>query len=316
MKTVYTTSGFNGDRASLWRGVIRDVYAHLEIDVAPGLEFFGQIVRSQLGEIEITDVRTDTEIARRTRQHISRSPTDAYIYLLVRSGLLHVTQFGRRCAIGPGQYALLDLDEPYEFNHAERVHKVGLKLPRPLLRRSAGEIAAHCAVPHDATAGIARLAADYIAGLADSAVNLPDQQSYLLSRTASDLVFLSLEANTEAAFADEPAVRAAIRRRAKVFIEAHCASADLRPETIASGLRVSLRYLHQCFEGAELTVMQQIRKIRLDRALADLEDPTLRHRPINQIAFRNGFSNLSHFSDAFKTQFGRTPRDVRSRGKT
>src|SRR5688572_25547002 len=101
MKTVYTTIGFIGDRASLWRGVIRDVYAHLEIDVAPGPEFSGQIVRSQLGEIEITDVRTDTEIARRTRQHVSRSPTDAYIYLLVRSGLLHVTQFGRRCVIGP-----------------------------------------------------------------------------------------------------------------------------------------------------------------------------------------------------------------------
>ena len=60
MKTVYTTSGFDGDRASLWRGVIRDVYAHLEIDVAPGPEFSGQIVRSQLGAIEITDVRTDT----------------------------------------------------------------------------------------------------------------------------------------------------------------------------------------------------------------------------------------------------------------
>lgn len=41
--------------------MIRDVYAHLEIDVAPGPEFSGQIVRSQLGQIEVTDVRTDSE---------------------------------------------------------------------------------------------------------------------------------------------------------------------------------------------------------------------------------------------------------------
>ena len=112
MKSVYTTRGFVGDRAALWRGVIRDVYAHLEIDVAPGPEFSGQIVRSQLGQIEITDVRTDSEMARRTRRHIARRATGAYIYLLVKTGQLHVTQFGRRCIIRPGQYALLDLDEP------------------------------------------------------------------------------------------------------------------------------------------------------------------------------------------------------------
>jgi AraC-like DNA-binding protein len=316
MKTVYTTRGFVGDRAALWRGVIRDVYAHLEIDVAPGPQFSGQIVRSQLCQIEITDVRTDSEIARRTRQHIARSATDAYIYLLVKSGRLHVTQFGRGCFIGPGQYALLDLDEPYEFNHVERVHKVGLKLPRSMLRRNAGEIAAHCAVPHGATAGIARLAADYISGLSDPDVDLSEQQSYLLSRTASDLVFLSLEADSDVGFADESAIRAAIRRRAKAFIDAHFTSADLRPETIANGLKVSVRYLHQCFENAEMTVMQQIRTTRLERALADLEDPTLRHQSISQIAFRNGFGNVSYFSDAFKAQFGRTPRDVRTTGRT
>lgn len=69
MKTVYTTRGFVGDRAALWRGVIRDVYAHLEIDVAPGPQFSGQIVRSQLCQIEITDVRTDSEIAPHPAAH-------------------------------------------------------------------------------------------------------------------------------------------------------------------------------------------------------------------------------------------------------
>ena len=312
MKTVYTTRGFTGDRAALWRDVIRDVYAHLEIDVASGPKFSGQIVRSQLGRIEVTDVRTDSEIARRTRRHIARSATDAYIYLLVKGGRLHVSQFGRCCVIGPGQYALLDLDEPYEFNHAEHVHKVGVKLPRPMLRRSVGEMAALCAVPHGATAGIARLAADYISGLTDPDVDLSAQQSYLLSRTASDLVFMSLEADNCTGFADESAVRAAIRRRAIAFIDVHFARSDLRPETIASGLKVSVRYLHQCFENAELTVMQQIRTTRLERAFADLKDPTLRHQPIGQIAFRN----VSYFSDAFKAQFGRTPRELRTTGGT
>lgn len=316
MRTVYTTRGFAGDRASLWRGVIRDVYAHLEIDVAPGPEFSGQIVRSQLGRIEITDVRTDSEIARRTRQHIARSMTNAYIYLLVKAGQLHVTQFGRICILGPGQYALLDLDEPYEFYHSAPVHKVGLKLPHPLLRRSAGEIATICARPRSAASGMARLAAEYISGLTGPDVEPSDDQSYLLSRSASDLVFLSIEANSRFAFADESAVRAAIRRRAIAFIEGNFASPDLRPETVASAMKVSLRYLHQCFEAAEQTVMQTIKKVRLDRAFADLEDPTLQHEPVSEIALRNGFRNVSHFSETFRAEFGRTPRDVRSGTRT
>lgn len=315
MRSVYTTRGFVGDRAALWRGVIRDVYAHLEIDVAPGPEFSGQIVRSQLGRIEITDVRTDSEIARRTRRHIAGSATDAYIYLLVKAGQLQVSQFGRTCIIGPGQYALLDLDEPYEFNHAAPVHKVGLKLPHLLLRRSAGEIAALCARPQSAASGMARLAAEYISGLTDPDVELSDDQTYLLSRTASDLVFLSLDANTRTVFADTSAVRAAIRRRAVVFIEGHHANPDLRPETVAAALKVSLRYLHQCFEASDLSVMQQIKKTRLDRALSDLEDPTLRHLSIGQVALRNGFSNVSHFNEAFRARFNRTPGDVRSRNR-
>jgi AraC-like DNA-binding protein len=296
----------------LWRNVIRDVYAHLEIDGAPGPKFSGQITRAQFGQIEITDVRTDSEFAHRTRRHISRNAADAYLYLLVKSGHLHVVQFGRDCVIGPGQYALLDLDEPYEFKHAERVHKVGLKLPQPLLRGTPGALAHHCAVPHSAEAGMARLAADYISGLTDPGVNLQDDQSFRLARTVNDLVFLSLDSDTKVGFADETAVRAAIRRRATAFIDAHFARPDLRPETIAGGLKVSLRYLHQCFEQADLSVMQHIKKIRLDRAFADLQDQILRREPINQIAFRNGFTNVSHFNEAFKAQFKRTPREVRS----
>ena len=312
MRTVYSTRGFAGDRASLWRDVIRDVYAHLEIDVASGPNFSGHITRAQFGQIEITDVRTDSEFAHRTRRHISRSAADAYLYLLVKAGHLHVVQFGRHCVIGPGQYALLDLDEPYEFKHVEPVHKVGLKLPQPLMRGTPGSLSVHCAVQHSAGAGMARLAAEYISGLSDPGVALHGDQAYRLSRTVSDLVFLSLDADTDVGFADETAVRAAIRRRATAFIASHFARPDLRPETVATGLKVSLRYLHQCFERADLTVMQQIRKIRLDRAFADLEDQTLRHEPINQIAFRNGFTNVSHFNEAFKAQFSRTPRDVRS----
>lgn len=313
MRTVYSTRGVAGDRVSLWRGVIRDVYASLEIDVAPSQQFAGDLALARLGQIEITDVKADSEIARRTRRHISRSGTNSYIYLLVRTGHLNIEQFGRRCLIGAGEFALLDLDEPYLFSHSERVHKIGLKLPKHLLHRNTSDLVRQCAVPHSASTGIARLAADYIVGLTDHDAELTSEQIHLLSRNASDLVYLSLDTEAGRPLADETPIRSAVRKRAIAFIEANCARSDLRPEIIALGIGVSVRYLHQCFEGADDTVMQHVRKIRLQRSRSDLEDPTRRREPIKQIAFRNGFLNVSHFNEVFKAEFGFTPREARAR---
>jgi AraC-like DNA-binding protein len=312
MRSNYSTRGFAGDRAALWRSVIREVYAHLDLDVLCDQKFSGDLTRTRLGQVEVTDVRADSEMARRTTRHIASFAVDSCIFLLVKSGELRVSQFGRSCVVPAGHYALLNLDEPYEFSHHARVHKIGLKLPQSLLRRRASDLADRCATVHSATSGVARIATDYIASLSEHCGEVAPEQSHLLSRTVCDLVFLTIEANGKAAFADESAVRAAIRRRACAFIEANCASAGLSPASIARGINVSTRYLHQCFESAEYSVMQQVRASRLQQVLADLRDPSLRSVAIRQVAFRNGFQNVCHFNEAFKAQFGVTPRQARA----
>lgn len=310
MATFYTTRGFSGDCSSLWRNIIHDVYANLEIDFARNPKFSGELRRLALGRVEVTEVKADSEIAQRTQRHIHRGVTGSYIYLLVKSGELDVRQFGRNCCIQAGQYALLDLDEPYEFSHVTRVHKFGVKLPRSFLQRSPGDLAQFCAISRPAQSGIAKLAADYVCGLTEQDVEGAADDVFLLSRTVSDLLYLSLDTKWHAP-SEMPAVKAAMRRRAVEYIERYYIDAGLRPEGIARGLNVSPRYLHQCFEGADLTVMQQIKQTRLQRAYSDLEDVSRRREPINQIALRNGFSNTSHFNEAFKQRFGVTPRQLR-----
>jgi AraC-like DNA-binding protein len=51
---------------------------------------------------------------------------------------------------------------------------------------------------------------------------------------------------------------------------------------------------------------------RLERCATLLHDPHWLSRSITDIAFRNGFNNMTHFGYAFKKHFGSTPREYRA----
>ena len=57
--------------------------------------------------------------------------------------------------------------------------------------------------------------------------------------------------------------------------------------------------------------MKSVWKQRLAMCRRDLSAPALRSRSIGEIAYAWGFSNVSHFSRAFKAEFGIGPREFR-----
>jgi AraC-like DNA-binding protein len=57
--------------------------------------------------------------------------------------------------------------------------------------------------------------------------------------------------------------------------------------------------------------MRYVWNRRLDRCRDDLKKPCASAQRVADIAFRWGFSDLSHFSRAFKARFGMSPRDCR-----
>jgi AraC-like DNA-binding protein len=50
---------------------------------------------------------------------------------------------------------------------------------------------------------------------------------------------------------------------------------------------------------------------RLERCRSALEDAAQSHRSIGEIAFKWGFSDLSHFGRRFKARYGLSPSDYR-----
>jgi AraC-like DNA-binding protein len=311
VRTVYCSDSLTGDRRKGWQDVIAQNYAHLEIEIPARTNFFGRICRSVLSNIELTEVVTDSELARRTARHIARDSRESYLYLLVRAGSLNVVQFNRDCTIGAGEFTLVDLNAPYIFRHSLRVEKVGVKVPRYMLRSRTNQLAQHCAVSRKANEGLPHLVASYVNEVCKQVPFISDTDAHGVSRTTSDLFGLLFESVDPAMLPDETAVRAALRRRCMAYIDAHCAYPGLDPASIAGALGISVRYLHRCFESADVSVMEYLRLQRLRRCHADLADPSCNYLPIAEIARRNGFRNVCHFNEAFKAEYGISPGEVR-----
>lgn len=106
-----------------------------------------------------------------------------------------------------------------------------------------------------------------------------------------------------------------LMHQVQAYIQRQLGDPDLSPSAIADAHHISTRTLHRLFQDHGLAVATWIRARRLDRCRFDLADPRQAHRPVNAIAACWGFTSPEHFSRAFKSAFGVSPRAYR-RGRT
>lgn len=98
--------------------------------------------------------------------------------------------------------------------------------------------------------------------------------------------------------------------RAKEIIALDIA-ATLTVESIARAAGVSVSGLQRLFRVSEgRSVFEHVRKVRLDRAFAALQDGDANVSDASVIA---GYSSPENFATAFRRRYGIRPRDVRSR---
>jgi AraC-like DNA-binding protein len=118
---------------------------------------------------------------------------------------------------------------------------------------------------------------------------------------------------TDAAY---DAVRLATLERALQYIARHYTDPQLSPLRAAKALGVSVRKLHLLFSTSGKTFGEQVAARRLDEARLLLVSPGTSERPIADIAFDVGYSDLSTFYRAFRARWGVTPGDARAGAAT
>ncbi|WP_220447553.1 helix-turn-helix transcriptional regulator [Nonomuraea diastatica] len=154
----------------------------------------------------------------------------------------------------------------------------------------------------------------FIEDLAGQKLSLTPADGQRLGLVLVDLVTACFSSLLES----DPCLRSSSRRQAfasriRADIQSRLHDPELTPRSVAAAHHISVSYLHRLFQEQGETVSAWIRDQRLGRVRRDLADAALIDVPINQIAASWGFRRAGDFSRAFRTAYGESPREFRSR---
>jgi AraC-like DNA-binding protein len=294
-----------------WVEVACRTYVDLHVTRLDDAPFRAGIDLTALGDTMFAELHTTPVRVERRPAEIARSNAEFAILILQQAGTMIVAQDGREARLAPGVATLVDTTRPYAFFAPEPVRQIVVHCPRHQLESRLRSIRAVTAACIGDGSPIGALLAGTLVTLARERRHFAPPEAEAVGRYALDLLATSLEATPEAGAAVFSRGSAALLTRINAYVRDNLADPALVPGRIAAAHGISVRHVHRLFHESGDSVAAAIRRGRLDRCRADLEDTRQRARSITEIALRWGFNDSAHFSRAFKARFGVSPRAVR-----
>jgi AraC-like DNA-binding protein len=311
MSVLFSTAGLHSDRQfQYFCEAICEAVIRLGARRRSGGPYDAEIRTFGLGPLEFAQVRCDPVIIERTRQDIARDEGACYFFTLQLEGSGRVSQCGREAVLQPGEFTLVDSTEPYCLSFESRVRRLVVRVPHDQLNRRAGAGVDLRALAFTRGRPGTGLVFNALRCLAEEARLHPMQVDPALGACTLDLAVAAMLCRGEPESSPgRPRLLASVRAHA----QANLRDPELAPRTAAAAAGISVRYLHQLFQGAGTTFGAWVREQRLLRSHADIADAAQARRSISDIAFGYGFNDTAHFSRLFARRFGYPPSQLRLR---
>lgn len=233
---------------------------------------------------------------------------------LQMEGTAHLSQDGRDSRLSPGDLCLIDPARPFSIETTEmRTHS--LYLEREAVRAVLPEIDVLTSRSINGQSGAG--------AMFTAMVNEMFKLAPMLDEDTADTIAESLPYALATAFVTlkhervllQPRLKLLHRQRIRRFAREHLRDHKLDAATIANGVNLSARYIYELFADETESLMKWVWSERLQRCSRDLASPSLMARSIGEIAYSWGFSDVAHFSRAFRQHFNMSPREWRKRAK-
>ncbi|MER5171150.1 helix-turn-helix domain-containing protein [Thioclava sp. GXIMD2076] len=296
------------DRLPFWRDVVCQHFSPAATDLPDWFNassFHARMTRRDLGSVGLSHVEASPQNSLRDRASLRRDPSDCFFLSYVTVGKSVLKQGGREAVQGPGEFLLYDSAQPFTYAWNGDYAGYWLRLPRHLLTNRLASAEVLTARTISASAPIGRLVGQMIEesfGL-DLCGETPAARRVATSLV--DLVTAAFETQTGLG-ADYSARHQGLLDRAKSHILVNLENNDLNIDAMVKDLGVSRRTLARLFAHEDTTPTRWLWSQRLERArMMICEADGAR---ITEIALACGFSDISHFSRAFKAEFGITAK--------
>ncbi|MEH0983906.1 helix-turn-helix domain-containing protein [Micromonospora sp. CPCC 205556] len=308
------------ERFDFWQDLVARESVPARISSAHTLDFTASARVVELGVVRLAVWQYPSLELHRTSRMIRSTDPELYQLALPLSGHGGVSQGRRAGPLGPSGFALIDTARPHGSTHRPDgpgdalLRTITALVPRAALPLPAHRLDALLAAEIPATTGMGLLLAQILRQVATHPEQYAPADAPHLDRAVLDLLTGALASRLDLEPALPAEVRATgLRTGVEAFVQRHLADPELTPAAVAEAYHVSLRSLHRSFEGTGTTIAALIRTRRLERCFRDLTDPRLAHLTVHEVAARCGFRDRAHFSRAFRTAYGLSPREHRER---
>lgn len=300
------------ERLSYWLEVATRGYVEHEFHVEDGSTFSGSVEIATLPGAGLAIFDASPARVRRSERSATHADNGDLLISVQRNGESSISQDGRYAQIKGRAMFLIDSQRPFEIDLRTFCSSVVVRVPRATLEARIGNLAGVTARPITTASGVGTVAMGFLELLPKEAGRIGDIAGLRIAEQMLDLVALAFTADeNKGAALSSP--RATTLLRLKATIERLLIEPSLKPERIATETGISVRYANALLAEEHTSIERYVAERRLDRCRLALEDATQGHRAISEIAFKWGFSDLSHFGRRFKGRYGMTPTEYRRR---
>lgn len=293
-------------RFTAWADQVQALHLDWELS-SPKLDDYAARIRyHRTGNARLAEVSCEAFQGR--RNPAPENPAIVGVQLQV-SGHLTCTYGGNRFTLQPGDLFVWDSLQPGTFESDGQHRQLSLLVPASRVPKSlAATHGASRPLAAHPGAGILSLVADQFSCLIREMEQLNDDA---VNRTVTSLLDLLDAAIAPVADADA-GQRSELLDDIQQYILDRLDDRQLTVSSIAAAHWISVRTLHLVFSESGTSVARWVRRQRLERSRRELSNAT-ESTTVTDVAFRWGFSDASHFSRAFKQEFGVSPTAVMPR---
>ncbi len=296
-------------RLDYFAAAVSDAVIPMGIDQADPNDFFAELSFARLADIGVAHARGSAHSSFRAKAELARSSGQGY-NLLMSLQANWIADHRGSVRMAPRDVLVIDSRYPIRINVSTAFEGINVSVPDAWLRRWLPDpsVLATRRIPGDSLWGLAL--STYLSSLSPELAAAPplpltllaDQVGSLLALTASGLQGTRCAPGKAARSMHEAVVDRILER---------CTEQDLTATDVAVSLDVSLRTLHRALAGAHQTFGGMLIEARAANGLRMLQSAQFRFLTIEEVAYRAGFFNASHFSQVIRARTGKTPTQVR-----
>lgn len=263
------------------------------------------------GPIKLGLSRSSASIMTRDPQVIARTGVDHFHVQFYRSHSFVLTLDGAEQEVKPDDICLLDLSRPVAIR-TDGIDNLSVIIERDLLLPLLADAAdVHGLVlSRDSEAGVA--VREHLEEMWLQGPDLTIAQGLEWSKATAALLAGVIRANSQSRAATRTELRKSQFRAICRRIDREIGDPHLGPATLAGQFFVTRPTLYRMFEPHG-GIGRYILGRRLTGVFLDLSNPSLAHERIAAVLHRWGFENHTAAGRAFRTAYGVTPSECRSR---